>query len=245
RPSPPEGPLEVSDIHKEGCTLKWKKPKDDGGEPIEGYVVEKFDPETGIWQPVGRSKTPEMEVTGLTPGHEYQFRVKAVNKEGESDPLTTISSIIAKDPFVVPSEPGAPNPVDWNQNQVDLVWAEPTSDGGSPITGYIIEKKDKYSGIWEKALETTGCSPQGLVTGLVEGNEYQFRVIALNKAGMSKPSEPSKTFIAKPRYLPPKIDRRNLRDLTISAGSALKLDANIIGEPPPHVEWRCSHQPIK
>lgn len=57
-----------------------------------------------------------------------------------------------------------------------------------------------YSGIWEKALETSTPTPQALVTGLVEGNEYQFRVIALNKAGQSKPSEPSKTFIAKPRY---------------------------------------------
>ena len=44
----------------------------------------------------------------------------------------------------VPSAPGAPEPVDWSQNHVDLIWKEPVSDGGSPITGYIIEKKDKY-----------------------------------------------------------------------------------------------------
>lgn len=99
KPGKPEGPLEVSDIKKDGCTLKWKKPKDDGGEPIEGYIVEKFDPETGVWLPVGQSPVPEMEVTDLTPGHEYKFRVKAVNKEGESEPLETYSSIIAKDPF--------------------------------------------------------------------------------------------------------------------------------------------------
>ena len=40
-----------------------------------------------------------MEVTGLTPGHEYEFRVKAINKEGESEPLQTLGSIIAKDPY--------------------------------------------------------------------------------------------------------------------------------------------------
>ena len=62
-------------------------------------MVEKFDPDTGIWLPVGSSKDPEMDVQGLIPGHEYQFRVKAVNKEGESEPLETLSSIIAKDPF--------------------------------------------------------------------------------------------------------------------------------------------------
>lgn len=33
------------------------------------------------------------------PGHEYQFRVKAVNKEGESEPLETMAPIVAKDPF--------------------------------------------------------------------------------------------------------------------------------------------------
>lgn len=73
---------------------------------------------------------------------------------------------------------------------------------------------------------------------LIEGNEYQFRVIAINKAGQSKPSEASKNFLAKPRFLAPKIDRRHLRDVTISAGSTLKLEAAITGEPAPAVEWR-------
>nr|CAD7393168.1 unnamed protein product [Timema cristinae] len=200
KPGKPEGPLEVSDIHKDGCQLKWKKPKDDGGEPIESYLVEKFDPDTGIWLPVGRTKEPQLEVTGLIPGHEYQFRVKAINKEGESEPLETLSSIIAKDPFTVPSTPGTPEPVDWSQNHVDLVWKEPVSDGGSPIIGYIVEKKDKYSMMWEKAVETNVGTPQAVVHGLIEGNEYQFRVIAVNKAGQSEPGDASKNFTAKPRF---------------------------------------------
>lgn len=48
KPGKPEGPLKISDIHKEGCTLKWNPPEDDGGVPIEYYQVEKMDTETGI-----------------------------------------------------------------------------------------------------------------------------------------------------------------------------------------------------
>ncbi|KAH8269759.1 hypothetical protein KR018_000421 [Drosophila ironensis] len=244
KPEKPEGPLEVTDIHKEGCKLKWKKPKDDGGEPIEFYLLEKFDPDTGIWLPVGKTDIPEYNVDGLIPGHEYKFRVKAVNKEGESEPLETYSSIIAKNPFVAPSKPGVPEPTDWTANRVDLAWSEPASDGGSPITGYLIEVKDKYSPLWEKALETDSPIPIATIPGLIEGNEYQFRVVALNKGGLSEPSDPSKSFVAKPRYLAPKIDRRNLRDITISAGSSLKLDATITGEPAPKVEWKFANYPL-
>lgn len=60
--------------------------------------------------------------------------------------------------------------------------------------------KDKYSPIWEKALETTSPKPTAIVNGLIEGNEYQFRVIAINNAGQSVPSDASKTFTAKPRF---------------------------------------------
>jgi hypothetical protein len=41
----------------------------------------------------------EMDVTGLEPGKKYEFRVKAKNDEGESDPLDGENAIVAKDPF--------------------------------------------------------------------------------------------------------------------------------------------------
>ena len=55
----------------------------------------------GRWVPCGRTDgdTPEVEVTGLEPGHKYEFRVKAVNDEGESDPLEGDRAVLAKDPF--------------------------------------------------------------------------------------------------------------------------------------------------
>lgn len=40
-----------------------------------------------------------MDVTGLTPGKEYKFRVRAVNAEGEGEPLVAEETIVAKNPF--------------------------------------------------------------------------------------------------------------------------------------------------
>lgn len=49
------GPLEVTDIHAEGCKVKWEKPEDDGGSPVKEYELEKMDVATGKWVRVGRS----------------------------------------------------------------------------------------------------------------------------------------------------------------------------------------------
>jgi len=43
----------------------------------------------------------------------------------------------------------------------------------------------------------------------------------------------------------PKIDRRNLRDVTLSAGASLKYDVNVIGEPPPTIDWRFGACPLR
>lgn len=53
KPNRPEGPLFPEEIRADHVKLKWKKPKDDGGLPIEGYVIEKMDMDTGTWVPAG------------------------------------------------------------------------------------------------------------------------------------------------------------------------------------------------
>lgn len=40
----------------------------------------------------------------------------------------------------------------------------------------------------------------GRVTDVIEGHEYEFRVIAVNKVGPSQPSDISKSVVAKPRF---------------------------------------------
>lgn len=159
-PGKPKGPLAVKDVTKDSCKLSWKKPEDDGGKPITAYQVEKFDKKQGRWVPVGRTSgnDTEFDVKGLQEGHEYQFRVKAINEEGESEPLETDDSTLAKNPYDSATKPGTPKIDDYNEHMVKLKWEPPKDDGGAPITGYIIEKKDKFSPIWDEVL-TTNVSP--------------------------------------------------------------------------------------
>lgn len=44
-------------------------------------------------------KDTKAHIDGLKKGQTYQFRVKAVNKEGASDPLTTDKETKAKNPY--------------------------------------------------------------------------------------------------------------------------------------------------
>lgn len=135
-----------------------------------------------------------------------------------------------------PDAPGKPELKDWSKNHADLKWKAPKNDGGAPIEKYIIEKKDQY-GKWQKAAEVPGNKTEGKVPDLVEGQKYQFRVKAVNKGGQSKPSEASDTLTAKDRYAAPKIDRTNLKDITIKAGNVIRLDVKVTGEPPPSKTW--------
>ena len=100
KPSKPEGPLKIKDVYRDGCWLAWKPPLDDGGRPILHYVVETQGVESGMWVKVGKVMgDTQFGVTGLEPGKKYKFRVKAVNSEGESEPLANDNEVLPKDPY--------------------------------------------------------------------------------------------------------------------------------------------------
>jgi hypothetical protein len=63
------------------------------------------------------------------------------------------------------------------------------SDGGGPITGYWIEKKEKGSDKWVKCNLNPCQATWFNVQNLVEDGEYEFRVFAENEAGLSAPAQ--------------------------------------------------------
>jgi DNA topoisomerase IA len=53
---------------------------------------------------------------------------------------------------------------------------------------------------WEKAIEVPGDQLEAKVPDLKERGEYQFRIVAVNKAGPSPPSEPTKSHLVKHKF---------------------------------------------
>uniref|UniRef100_A0A3B3Q8E3 Titin n=1 Tax=Paramormyrops kingsleyae TaxID=1676925 RepID=A0A3B3Q8E3_9TELE len=84
---------------------------------------------------------------------------------------------------------------DITETAVTIQWEAPLSDGGSPIIGYIIERRE-MTGKWIRLNKTPVLDTRYRASGLFEGNTYEFRVFAENIAGISEPSpvsDPVKT----------------------------------------------------
>lgn len=101
KPARPLGPLKAEEVRANHIKVKWQKPADNGGSEITGYVLEKMDMDTGRWVPAGECGPDKdtFTVDGLTPKKKYKIRVKAVNKEGESEPLEMDEPIMARNPY--------------------------------------------------------------------------------------------------------------------------------------------------
>ena len=96
--------------------------------------------------------------------------------------------------------PGPPIDVDVSEVTKDsavVTWKAPDSDGGSPITGYVVERSLATSARWLRVNKQSVPDLKLKVEELVEDNEYIFRVIAENKVGPGEPSQPSKPVMAR------------------------------------------------
>lgn len=65
----------------------------------------------------------------------FNHLLLAVNAEGQSEPLETDESTVAKNPYDRPDRPGSLIPTDWDVDHVDLKWDPPSV---SDLTDYYI-----------------------------------------------------------------------------------------------------------
>ena len=100
----------------------------------------------------------------------------------------------------MPDAPDRPDITNVDRNEISISWSPPESDGGSRITSYIVEKRDTSSTRWTKATKQTVTETELTIKDLLEGNEYEFRVAAVNKAGMGPFSQPTEPKVCKPPY---------------------------------------------
>lgn len=186
---PPGQPLNVAAITDANqVALTWSAPSDTGTGGIAYYEVRSsyIIPITNDIQWIRATDEYRHTFRKLNNGSTYCFQVRAVNNYGYGGPSTLMAT-----PAGIPSEPKDFAAVTGDE-QIKLSWSPPSSDGGSPVTGYEV-----FSPIEGKWI-LVGTATEYTFTGLTNGTFYTFQVRALNSIGPGMTEE----LTAVPRLAP-------------------------------------------
>lgn len=183
----PGAPTNVSAMAGNGqATVAWTAPTSNGGSAITSYTVTPYVGTTAQTPTTFNSTTTTQTVTGLSNGTCYTFQVVATNSVGSGAAGTSNSACPA-------TSPGAPTNVSatGGNAQATLSWIAPASNGGSPITGYVVTPY--ISNVAQTATTFNSNATTETVAGLMNGTTYTFTVAAINAAGTGPASSPSNT----------------------------------------------------
>ncbi|VDL91668.1 unnamed protein product [Schistocephalus solidus] len=223
-PSAPDQPLKIVPVDDTSAQLTWRPPFDDGGSPLDSYIVQSSHGKARDWQPVGTTKDTTLTVRDLNPDETYTFRVSAKNK---ADKVSDAVYSIPYKPSSPPVPPGPPtqpfvsHPLEVGQMLLD--WG-PSPVGGTsgygPPNEYRVERWEPVKDRWvHVARKPAAEGTTVVVSGLKPGESYLFRVFAENAAGTSSPLEMSKPVLAVSPYSPPSAPRGPMHISEVQKGT--------------------------
>uniref|UniRef100_A0A674CXF1 Fibronectin type-III domain-containing protein n=1 Tax=Salmo trutta TaxID=8032 RepID=A0A674CXF1_SALTR len=105
----------------------------------------------------------------------------AENGAGIGPASSTSRLFKCREPTSAPSAPSLVKVTDSTKSSVTLEWIKPVFDG------YIAEAKAKGSDRWIVVGQTKHLKL--VIDGLIENTEYDFRIKAINEAGISVPRD--------------------------------------------------------
>ncbi len=238
QPGPPGTPY-VKSATKDQMIIEWNEPVIDGGSSVIGYHIESKERTSIIWTKLNKTLITDtvFKICNLEEGIGYEFRVYAENIVGIGRASKVSESFVARDPC---DPPGTPEAVAISKDHIKIQWTKPQYDGGSKVTGYIVEKRDLPEGRWMRANFTNVIETEFTMTGLTVNNQYEFRVIARNAVGVfSEPSDSTGPITATDEIEPPSVsmDPKYKDVIVVNAGDNIVLDADIHGKPTPDIQW--------
>ncbi len=196
------GDLRSSAISASDVDLIWTTPAHNHA-PITGYRLQQreADSEFGDVTPAPEVNAKNYAVQNLKPNTVYEYRLLAVNGIGEAEWSNVFAlQTLATSPGQVTDFQGST----FGQTSVMMQWSEPSEDGGSPVTGYRLQRQSTFDQPvqWDDVSSTLGANQLSYTdTGLQTGNAYVYRVKARNKVGEA--ATWSQEITLQPRLLAP------------------------------------------
>uniref|UniRef100_A0A671S2E2 Titin n=1 Tax=Sinocyclocheilus anshuiensis TaxID=1608454 RepID=A0A671S2E2_9TELE len=205
KPGPPTGPIKVNEVSNNSVSISWEPPEYTGGCQVKHYIVEKRDTTETTWQVVTlrievriTQKYASITIKDCTrlDGGDYEL---VLSNCGGTKTIPITVKVLDR-----PGPPTGPLRVTGiMSDKCHLSWSEPLQNGGANISHYILEKRETSRLSWT-AVDSNIPSVNYKVTKLLPGDEYIFRVMAVNKYGIGEPLE-SEAIIARNPYKPPSV----------------------------------------
>jgi len=173
------------------AVVRWQPPVSDGGAPITGYTVTPNAAGAALAPQLFAAGATFATVTGLTNGRSYTFTVAAINATGTGPPSTASNAVTV-------GLPSAPRLVHAARHKrtIEISWKKPDSDGGSPITGYLVTPY--IVSAVQAPILVKPRTTRLIASGLQSSQVYTFTVTAINANGNGPPSPPTLPVMTSP-----------------------------------------------